>query len=144
VDQAGAIDRKKLGAIVFADPAERKALEDMVFPWIRKRLQERIAQDQADQQSGLIVLDAAVMLEAGWDEQCDRIVFVDAPRPLRLERIARQRGWTEADLAARENAQLPLSEKSARADFVLQNDGTEEQLERNIERMMEFITREPS
>jgi dephospho-CoA kinase len=86
-----------------------------------------------------IVLDAAVLLEAHWDDRCDAIVFVDAPRQQRIERVVRQRHWTEADLAARERAQLPLDVKATRADFVLINAGTETELEQNVDRMLERL-----
>ena len=70
LDEQGRIDRRRLGAIVFADPSERRALEAMVFPWIERRIREEI--DDARKRTGqvrLIVLDAAVMLEAGWNER---------------------------------------------------------------------------
>ncbi len=76
------------------------------------------------------------MLEAGWNGACDRLVFVDAPRPLRLERVARQRRWTAADVEARERAQLPLTAKAARADHVLDNSGNIEDLERQVDDLL--------
>ncbi len=69
-----------------------------------------------------VVLDAAVMLEAGWNNEVDRIVYVDAPRELRLSRLATRSGWTDTDLTAREAAQWPDDVKKARADAVIVND----------------------
>ncbi len=140
----GSIDRRKLGAIVFADPAELKALEELVFPYIRHRLQEAIEEAKRDGDARFIVLDAAVLLEAGWHDKCDRIVFVDAPRPIRLERVARQRRWTDAELSAREKAQLPLSEKAARADFVIDNAGPEELLAGQLEQLVDYLEKQSS
>jgi dephospho-CoA kinase len=139
LDSSGAIERRKLGKIVFADQEQRRELEEIVFPWIKARLQECIEQAQADPQVQLIVLDAAVMLEAGWGTKCDRIVFVDAPPEVRLERVQRQRGWTQQELAARELAQLPLQAKAARADFVLDNSGSQEQLLRQVDHLLEVL-----
>jgi dephospho-CoA kinase len=139
LDSGGAIERRKLGALVFADPEQRHELEDIVFPWIKARLQERIEQAQADPRIRLIVLDAAILLEAGWDTKCDRIVFVDAPFEVRVERVQRQRGWTRQELAAREQAQLPLPAKAARAHFVLDNSGPEEQLIRQVDHLLEVV-----
>jgi dephospho-CoA kinase len=136
LDDQGEIVRRRLGAIVFADDAEREALEALVHPWIGRRVREEVAAAQADTGSRFILLDAAVMLEAGWNAACDKLVFVDAPRPLRLERVARQRGWTPADVAARERAQLPLTAKAARADHVLDNSGTLEDLERQVDDLL--------
>ena len=63
-------------------------------------------------------------------------MFVDTPRPLRLERIARQRGWTAAEVEARERAQMPLADKAARADHVLDNSGTAEETERQVANLL--------
>src|SRR5205085_8506223 len=115
LDDAGQIDRGKVGAMVFADPAEREALEAMVHPWITRRLCEELAAARADPAVPFVVLDAAIMLEAGWESACDLLVYVHAPRAVRLRRVAEQRGWSPAAVAAREAAQLPLAEKARRA-----------------------------
>jgi len=101
LDDKGEVDRRRLAAIVFADPAELKAL-------------------------------AAIMLEAGWNDVCDRLIYIEAPRGVRLERVRRQRGWTEKEVAAREQAQLPLTEKVVRADHVLENSASLEHLDRQV------------
>ncbi|HLN31574.1 MAG TPA: dephospho-CoA kinase [Gemmataceae bacterium] len=132
LDAQGAIDRHRLAKIVFSEPAERRILESMVFPWIQCRLREEIASGQADQQVPLIVLDAAIMLEAGWSKDCDRLVYVDTPREVRLQRLTKQRGWSVKDVEARENAQLLLTDKKKRADYVVDNGGSPEQLNRQI------------
>jgi dephospho-CoA kinase len=150
LDESGAIERKKLGGIVFADPTELRALEEMVHPWIKRRIREEIeaargagilpaggaAGKMPAPQAPLIVLDAAIMLEAGWGDVCDVIVFVDVPRDIRLERIARQRGWTEKEVAAREEAQWPLADKRARADIVLDNSGSPADLNRQVDALL--------
>jgi dephospho-CoA kinase len=127
LDEQGEVQRPRLGAIVFADEAERRALEALVFPYIERRLREEVAAAQADPQVALVVLDAAIMLEAGWNRWCDKLVYVHAPRAVRLQRLAAQRGWTEKEVAARERAQMPLSEKISRADVVLDNSGPPEE-----------------
>lgn len=136
LDAKGEVDRKKLGSIVFAAPAERQALEAMVFPWIERRLQEEVQTARNDSQCQLVVLDAAIMLETGWNRVCDKLIFVDAPRTQRLQRLAKQRGWTEEKLAAREKAQMPLEEKRLQADYVLDNSGAPEQLARQVDNLL--------
>jgi dephospho-CoA kinase len=128
LDAMGAVDRRRVAAIVFADARERQALEAMVFPWIKRRIEEEITKTQADPNVALIVLDAAIMLETGWSKVCDRLLFVDAPRKARLRRLAEQRGWSPAEVEARERAQMPLGEKRQRANVVLDNSGSPEQL----------------
>jgi dephospho-CoA kinase len=132
LDEHGEVNRQRLAAIVFADPAERKALEAIAHPWIRRRILAEIAEARRDPSVPLIVLDAAIMLEAGWDEVCDRLLYLEAPRAVRLERVARQRGWSEKEVDAREQAQLPLTEKVIRADHVLDNSNSLEHLNRQV------------
>jgi dephospho-CoA kinase len=138
LDERGEVARRKLAVVVFADPAERKALEEIVHPWIERRLREEIAAAAADPRVKLVVFDAAIMLEAGWDNVCDRLVYVDAPRELRLKRVAGQRGWTEQETAARERAQLPLTEKAARADHALDNSGSLDHLGRQVDDLLQL------
>ena len=142
----GEVDRRKLGQIVFADPAERSVLEALVFPWITRRLDEEVAAAKADPGVPFIVVDAAVMLEAGWNNVCERIVYVDAPRELRLARLAQQRGWSETEVTARERAQLPVSEKMKRADRLVDNSGTPEETARQIDYLLRLwgLTRSTS
>ena len=85
----------------------------------------------------LVILDAAILLEAGWNGVCDALVFVDVPRPVRLRRIVGQRGWTQEEVEARESAQLPLSEKAGRADVSLDNSGTVEDLRRQVRSLLD-------
>jgi dephospho-CoA kinase len=132
----GDIDRRALGAIVFADDAERKALEAVVFPYIDQRIFAEIALANATSDAKFIILDAAILLETGWDEHCDKIIFVDTPRAERLKRLQAQRGWSEAELDRREAAQMPLHEKRRRADAILDNTGEPASLEPAIDRLL--------
>jgi len=127
-DPSGEINRRKLGGIVFADLGKLRELERIVFPWIEQGLQSRIALAQANPTVQLIVVDAAVMLEAGWNHFCDKIVYVDAPREQRLTRLSVQRGWTEKEVDARSHAQWPLEVKLAKADAVINNSGSPDAL----------------
>jgi dephospho-CoA kinase len=132
LDEDGEIDRRRLAAIVFADPTQRKALEAITHPWIRQQIRSEIEEARGDPRVPFLVLDAAVMLEAGWNEVCDRLVYIEAPRALRLERVARQRGWNEKEVDVRERAQLPLTEKAIRADHVIDNSASLEHLNRQV------------
>lgn len=132
----GEIDRRTLGRIVFANPAQLKELESIVFPWIKLRLLEEIAAAQADPTVRFVVLDAAVMLEAGWTDACDKLIFVDAPRQVRVARVA-GRGWTGDDLDRRERSQMTLEEKRALADVVLSNAGGLDELQHQADGILE-------
>jgi dephospho-CoA kinase len=133
----GRIDRKRLGRIVFPSPVERSRLEHLVHPYIERRIREEIAKLEADSAVKFVILDAAVMLEAGWDGVCDKLVFVDAPREVRLARVQAQRGWTAADLANREAVQMPPEKKQERADAVVSNGGTPQDTSAQVDALVE-------
>ncbi len=124
----GRIDRARLARIVFGRSPqaerERAYLEHLTHPEIGRRLAEQ-AQRLDESGATVVVLDAPLLLEAGWDSFCDKLVFVDAPRPVRMAR-ASARGWSEEDFVAREAAQLPLDRKCERADLVIDGSGSPE------------------
>jgi dephospho-CoA kinase len=125
----GHIDRPRLARIVFAptDAGRRELayLEQLTHPRIRERLHRELAELASAGQT-VAVLDAPVMLKAGWTGFCDRMVFVDAPRETRLKRAA-ERGWSEEQLIQREAAQESIEVKRRSADTVIDNSGTPEQ-----------------
>jgi dephospho-CoA kinase len=136
LDEHGEIVRRKLGAIVFGDKAQRRELEALVHPWIKHRIAEGIAKAQNDPDVRFIVLDAAIMLEAGWNDICTYLVFIDAPREVRLKRVLEQRGWSAQELEAREQAQLALTKKAAQADHILDNSAELPHLSRQIDDLL--------
>jgi dephospho-CoA kinase len=137
----GRVDRKALGRIVFATtPEGRRALERLeriTHPEIGKLLR-RQAESLAAAGQQAAVLDAPVMLKAGWNEFCDHIVFVDAPRRIRLAR-AKERGWNQEDFAAREAAQESLEVKRAHADTIIDNSGSPEATRAQVERLWRHL-----
>jgi dephospho-CoA kinase len=130
------LDRRAIAGIVFNHPAERTALEVMVFPYIGRRALKEIEEAQANPAAKFVVVDAAVMLEAGWNDHCDRLVYVDAPREVRVARLAARSGWSDADLAAREAAQWPAERKLKQAAAVIVNDGSREHLQSQVDRLL--------
>jgi dephospho-CoA kinase len=127
----GSINRAAVAARVFAtDPSiatsepstELKFLESVLHPRIRARLAEKTAEFAAEGRPA-VVLDAPLLLEAGWAPMCDLIVMVDSPRELRLAR-ARERGWTDDEFFRRESAQWSVDDKRGQAHVVVTNDGT--------------------
>lgn len=129
---SGEIDRGQLAKRVFGtDTGHNKAtghnealtqLEAIVHPEIRRQMTDQIQQAQAENQ--VVLVDAAVMLEAGWKDLCDRLIFIDVPFETRLRRVVENRGWDEAELRRREASQLPLETKKQAADFVVDNSQT--------------------
>ncbi len=140
LDAAGAVSRRAVAGIVFAKTPqardELRALESVVFPWIERRAREEIAAARADPRARLIVLDAAVMLEAGWNNVCDRLVYVHAPREVRLRRLAAGRSWSPKEVEERESAQRSLTEKATRADDAVDNSGSPEEVRRQVDDLL--------
>jgi dephospho-CoA kinase len=134
----GEVDRAALGRVVFAPqpdgPRELKHLEGITHPRIGPMALEAIARLREQGSAVAIVLDVPLMLEAGWNKFCDHMVFVDAPRPLRLAR-AMARGWTKEEFTRREAAQESLLAKQKLADVVIDNSQAGESLETQIERV---------
>lgn len=137
LDSRGEIVRSRLGKIVFADPNELQALESIVHPWIGNRLRDEVNQARQDPTLSLVVVDAAVMLEAGWNGVCDQLVFVDTPLAERQKRVRERRGWSAAELETREARQMPLTAKAARADHTINNSGSPEHLRRQVDALFQ-------
>ncbi len=103
------VDRKALARIVFTDPSARRDLETILHPSMRKTFERAISRAARNGQPG-VVLDAAILFEAGWNNLCDAVLFIDAPLDQRLARIEAERGWTAEDLDLREQAQAERSD----------------------------------
>ena len=129
------VDRSKLASFVFGDSssarANKKWLEELIHPRVRAITEQRIAQAGSDY--SMIVIDAPLLIEAGWAERCDRVLFVDAPQTLREQRAA-ERGWSIDELHKREAGQLPLAEKKQRATDIVSNSGSLPELASQVDR----------
>ena len=106
----GPINRQALGSIVFASRPALEDLEAIVHPLMRRQFEEIIDRESVRGDAPAVVLDAAILLEAEWDDLCDLLVFVDASQQVRLERVARGRSWTAEDLQVR--ASRPVAPRS--------------------------------
>jgi len=122
-----------------AEAAALRDLEAILHPAMRDRFLRTIHRLIREGGRPCIVLDAAVLLEAGWDDLCDRIAFVDAPRPERLRRVKPSRGWSEATFEARERSQWPVEEKRQRVDWIITNEGSPDRLGLEIERLWAWL-----
>jgi dephospho-CoA kinase len=138
LDGEGEISRAALAKIVFADPAQRRKLEELTHPWIESRRQRQFT--NAPPGAPALVIDAPLLIEAGLDAQCDAVIFVEAPREVRLRRVMENRGWDTSELAKRELSQLPLDAKRQRADHVITNSGDMHELAAQVGRALRQIT----
>jgi dephospho-CoA kinase len=130
LDPNGQVSRRAVAKIVFAagNEAERLFLQQLTHPRIETLLKAELEHIRTSPNPPPVVaIDAALLFEAGWDKLCDKILYVDAPRDVRLERAV-ARGWSAEQFAAREAAQMPLAEKAARSHIVIRNARTLENI----------------
>jgi dephospho-CoA kinase len=134
----GALDRAALGRIVFRDAERRRALEAIVHPEVERLRAEE--EELAMEQGAEVVVHAIPLLfETGLESGFDKVVVVDAPEDVRLERLVRHRGLSEADARAMIEAQQPSAGKRARADYVIDNDRTLAELKERAEEVWNRI-----
>ena len=118
----------RIAEIVFADPGEKRRLEGLVYPLIAQRRAAIIKAVEDNSAIKAIVIDSPLLFESNLDRECDTIVFVDVSAAQRLRRLQQERGWGAEELRRRERWQISLDEKRSRAEFVVNNDGPDEQL----------------
>ena len=137
----GKLDRAALRRRTFGDPSELEALNAIVHPEV-SRLRDGLVADARARGDPLVVCDIPLLFERGLVDTVDRIVLVDAPRPLRLERLLRDRGLDEAEAMQMIAVQMPSELKRARADHVLDNTGSFAALEADVAALWAVLERE--
>lgn len=128
VDADGRIDRKALGAKVFGKPAELKRLTDIVWPAIRTLAEEEIERVRAEGKTRVVVLEAAVLFEAGWDDIGDEVWVNVIDRENAIARATQRDNVPREAVERRIDAQLSNAERTARADVVIDNNGTQDEM----------------
>ena len=141
LNEAGQVERKRLAEKVFGDSNEqtnnRSRLNLILHPAIRSEIQSSIK--QAPQDVDAIILDAALLLEAGWADKCDAVIFIDTPVELRQQRAAASRGWSAEELQRRETSQWSVLKKRQNAQFVIDNSGSPEAAADQMKLVLEKI-----
>lgn len=125
LDEEGGVARTAVAERVFANPEERIRLEALVHPKIS--LLREACFHQATAATRALVIEAPLLFEAKMDRQCAQTIFIDAARPIRLARAA-GRGWSVEEIDRRESAQWPLDVKRKKADHIIQNEGSLDEL----------------
>lgn len=128
----GTLDRAAVARRVFADPVVRAEVDTVTHPLIRTAAEERLRAAELEQKRAA-VLDVPLLFEAGWDTLADETWVVALPEEEQLARLlARDKTMCESEARARIAAQMPLREKCARADVVIDNSGTKEEVREYI------------
>jgi dephospho-CoA kinase len=138
VAPGGALDRQALADLVFADPAALADLNAIVHPAVRAAIAGRLAAlERAD---GIVVLDIPLLVESGRSYGAAAVVVVDCPEDVAVQRLVEERGMDEADARRRIAAQVPSEKRLAAADLVIDNSGSREDLEIEVERVWAEVT----
>lgn len=140
LDAGGRIDRQRLGAIVFAEPVQRKRLEAIMHPAIWAACEAEILAAAAAGRR-VCMVEAALILETGQRKRFHRIVVVTAPAAVQVERVARSRGLTEAEARQRLAAQWSTEVKTRLADYVIDNGGDLAATELQVDRVYAELVR---
>lgn len=135
----GEIDRKALGGKVFGNPAERKRLEGIVWPWMRTTMEERLAGHRADGVR-VVVLEAAVLIEADWIPIVDQVWLVTVDPAIARERIIARNGLTAEQADQRIAAQLTNDERARHAHVIIDNSGTLDELRQRVDAAWSALT----
>jgi len=129
----GELDREALASIVFADPSARRDLEQIVHPEVRRLFAD--GSEAYRDTDRIVVFSAPLLVESGMHTAFEILVVISATVATQIERLMRQRGMSEAAIRARIDAQAPLEDKAAVADFLVDNGGTLAELESQVERL---------
>jgi dephospho-CoA kinase len=131
----GTLDRKKLGAIVFADPARRKRLEAITHPAIHERFARRLGELSAQGFAGIVIFDAPVMIESRNYRHMDRLVVVATDEATQRARLVARDGSPPEEIERKIASQMPVAEKARLADYVIDNSGDWAQTEAQTRRV---------
>jgi dephospho-CoA kinase len=133
----GDLDRPAMGALVFNDESARRRLEAIVHPLVFERI---VDLETHAPEGALVVHDIPLLAESGRADTFDAVIVVDAPAEVQVERMIRDRGWTEAEAQARIAAQATPEDRRAIATYLIDNTGTLEDLRREVERVHRELT----
>jgi dephospho-CoA kinase len=136
------IDRKKLGAIVFSDREKREWLNHCLHPRVFKAFRTQVRRLGKSDPGAVVVLDAALLVETGFHRRMDKLVVVCADPDQQLLRLMDRDGLTREQALARIGSQMPIAEKCAAADYVIDNTGEREDTERRAREVFQKLEEE--
>jgi len=132
LQEDGHLDRKRLGAMVFRDPARRKRLEEITHPAIRKRQERILSVLEEEAFGGIVIWDAALLIESGGQKGMDRVVVVVTDPATELARLIARDAIPEEEARHRIASQMPVTVKAKFADYVVDNSGTRAETEERV------------
>jgi dephospho-CoA kinase len=140
LDSAGKIDRQKLAGVVFADAQRLSLLNNIIHPLVLKRAEELIELYKLRAAIKAIVLDIPLLVEVGWDKRCDKLIFIECRRHIRVDRVKKLGVFDENQLKIRENFQISLDKKAKLADNIVDNNSDFSALVRQVANIFSHIS----
>lgn len=137
----GSVDRERLGAAVFADPIKRARLEAIIHPYVFDGEERLFHEIVAANPHAVVLFDAALLIETGAHKRKDRVIVVTADEPTQLRRLMDRNKLPEDEARRRIRSQMPLAEKVKAADYVIDGTLPLEQLQAEVRRIYEELTR---
>jgi dephospho-CoA kinase len=132
----GTLDRGAIANLVFKNSQARTTLEEITHPAIKERIQQWVEAEKVSANSDeVLIVETPLLYEAGMEQWYDRVAVVYAPDDVQVERLMKRESLEEAEARRRVASQLPIEEKRARADWVIENVGNELQLENSVQKM---------
>jgi len=122
LQEDGEIDRRKLGAVVFSDPSQLEKLNEIMHPRMARMVADKIEAFRG-QGVEVVVVEAALLFEAGWDSLVEEVWVTDAPEQAVIERLNQRNGMSEEEARKRISSQMDRAERLERSDYVIENSG---------------------
>ncbi len=135
----GAIDRARLAAIIFGDPAARQRLEGIIHPRVMESFAARMEEIRRRHPGAVVVYDVPLLIEAGMERLVDLVLLVHVPEGIQLSRLQARDNLSAAEALSRVRAQMPLAEKKARAHEIIDNSGSRTETRRQVDRFWEDL-----
>lgn len=132
-------ERKRLAAEVFSDPVKRRALEARLHPLVKERIDQFLSTTTTSDYNFPRLAIIPLLFETHWDGEYDIICAVTSLREMQIERMRVTRGYTREEAEARIAAQMPVSEKAAKSHYVIENNGSAEELKIKVEKFVEWL-----
>ena len=140
IDGTGRVDKNKLSRVAFQDEDHQQRLNSVVHPYIFNLIDKEFNRVFNDKKHGVFIVDAALIYETGFDAHLDYVIVVTAHLKNRMERALGRETLSREEILKRVGFQWPEEEKVNMADFVVHNDGTEAELQKNIETLIKKLT----
>jgi dephospho-CoA kinase len=135
----GSIDRRKLGAIVFADSERRRRLNEIVHPRVITEQNRLLAEVETANPHGIVIVDAALMIESGGYKRFDKLIVVFCSRETQIERLMKRNNIAREEAELRVAAQMPSEEKRRYADYEIDTSGTQEETRVRVKEVYDLL-----